>query len=194
MVSELRPDDPSFDFALATWNNRLKIIIEYVEESFPNPGPAMFPAPRIPGALLLALAAFAGTVLSATEASASSADRAELAAPASCAMQLSSDCCCCGLDRSSAGLKKSLHSDEPAGSRLVLSLLEVPHCECRPTEPTAANSKPQSRPTEERPTEAFHDTTLPDVARPTITPVRASLTTGSLPDLPLYLRTARLLI
>jgi len=77
---------------------------------------------------------------------------------------------------------------------LILPAPEVPDCECRPTEPTAANTKPQSRPTEERPTEALHDTTLTDVARPTITLVRASLTTGSLPELPLYLRTARLLI
>ena len=88
----------------------------------------------------------------------------------------------------------ALQSDEHAGSRSILSLPEIPDCECRPAEPTAASTKPQSRPTEERPIEAFHDTTLPEITRPTITPVRATLTTGSRPDLPLYLSNARLLI
>ena len=87
-----------------------------------------------------------------------------------------------------------LQLDEQAGSRLILPAPEVPDCVCRPAEPTAASTKPQSRPTEQRPTEAVHDTTLPEIARPTVAPVRASLTTGSLPDLPLYLTNARLLI
>jgi len=194
MVNELRPDDPNFDFALATWNNRLKIIIEYVEETFPSLGPAMFPAPRILGALLLAVAAFAGMVLSAAAASACSTNKAQLAAPASCAMKPSFHCCCCGPARSSPGLETALQSDERVGPRLILPPPEIPDCECRAAQPTAASTRPQSRPTEERPTEAIHDTTLPEITRPTITPVRASLTTGSLPDLPLYLRTARLLI
>jgi hypothetical protein len=176
------------------WNNRARINLEQVEETLLNAGPAMFRARRIPGTFLLALAACMVTVLSATAASACSTNWAQLAAPASCAMKLSSDCCCCRPVRPSPGLEKALQSDELAGSRLILPPPEVPDCECRPAEPTAASTKPQSRPTEERQTEAFHDTTLTDVARPTITPVRASLTTGSLPDLPLYLRTARLLI
>src|SRR5271157_4868707 len=134
----------------------------------------MFRARRIPGTLLLALAACVVTVLSATAASACSTNRGQLAAPASCAMKLSSDCCCCGPVRSSPGLEKALQSDERAGSRLIRTPAEIPDCECRPAEPTAASTKPQSRPTEKRPTEAFHDTTLPEVARPTITPVRAS--------------------
>ncbi len=165
-----------------------------MKETLLNAGPAMFPTRRIPGTLLLALAACLGMVLSATEASACSTNRAALAPPASCAMNRSSDCCCCGPDRSSLGLETALQSDEHAGSRLILPAPEVPDCECRPAEPTAASTKPQSRPTEERPTEACHDTTLPEIARPTVAPVRASLTTGSLPELTLYLRTARLLI
>src|SRR5271157_642725 len=165
-----------------------------MEETLLNAGPAMFRARRIPGTLLLALAACLVTVLSATEASACSANRVQLAAPASCSMKLSSHCCCCGPARTSPRLDMALQSDEHVGSRSILSLPEIPDCECRPAEPTAASTKPQSRPTEERPTEAFHDTTLPDVARPRITPVRASLRTGSLPDLPLYLTNARLLI
>src|SRR5271157_1411829 len=163
-----------------------------MEETLLNAGPAMFRARRIPGTLLLALAACLVTV--PTAATECSTDRARPAAPASCAMKPSSHCCCCGPVRSSPGLETAPQSDEHVGSRSILSLPEIPDCECRPAEPTAASTKPQSRPPEERPTEAFHDTTLPDVARPTITPVRASLTTGSLPELPLYLRTARLLI
>lgn len=194
MVSELRPDDAKCDFALATWNNRLKIIIEYVEEAFPSPGPAMFQLRRIPGTLLLALVACVGMILSATEASACSRNRAEVAAPTCCARQLPSACGCCGPARSSPRLAMELQSDEQAGSRLIPSLPEVPDCQCRPTEPAAASSKPQSRPTEDRPTEACHGTTLPEIASPTVTPVRTSLTTGSLPDLPLYLTNARLLI
>ena len=147
----------------------------------------MFPARRIPGTLLLALAACLGTVLSATEASACSTNRAEVAAPTCCAKQLPSACGCCGPARSSPRLETALQSDEQAGSRLILPAPEVPDCVCRPAEPTAASTKPQSRPTEQRPTEAVHDTTLPEIARPTVAPVRASLTTGSLPDLPLYL-------
>jgi len=165
-----------------------------MEETLLNAGSAMFRARRIPGTLLLALAACLVKVPSATEASACSANRAELAPPASCAANRSSDCCCCGPDRSSPGLETALPSDEQAGSRLILPAPEVPDCECRPAEPTAASTKPQSRPTEERPTEAVHDTTLPEIARPTVAPVRAGLTTGSLPDSPLYLRTARILI
>jgi len=165
-----------------------------MEETLLNAGPAMFPARRIPGTLLLALAACLGMVLSATEASACSAKGAELAPPAFCARNRSSDCCCCGPDRSSPGLETALQSDEHAGSRLILPAPDVPDCICRPAEPTAASTKPQSRPTEQRPTEAVHDTTLPEIARPTVAPVRASLTTGSLPDLPLYLTNARLLI
>ena len=165
-----------------------------MEETLLNAGPAMFPTRRIPGTLLLALAACLVTVLSATEASACSTNRAELAAPTCCAKQLPSACGCCGPARSSPRLEMALQSDERAGSRLILPAPEVPDCECRPAEPTAASTKPQSRPTEERPTEACHDTTLPEIARPTVAPVRASLTTGSLPELPLYLRTARLLI
>src|SRR5271157_4129911 len=154
----------------------------------------MFPIRRIPGTLLLALAACLVTVLSATEASACSSSRTELAAATCCAKPLPSACGCCGSARTSPRLDMALQSDERAGSRVILSLPEIPHCECRPAEPTAASTKPQSRPTEERPTEACHDTTLPEIARPTVAPVRASLTTGSLPELPLYLRTARLLI
>ncbi|MGA2699898.1 MAG: hypothetical protein ABSH35_02205 [Isosphaeraceae bacterium] len=77
---------------------------------------------------------------------------------------------------------------------MILPAPEIPDCECRAAQPTAASSRPQSRPTEERSTEAIHDTTLPEITRPRITPVRASLRTGSLPDLPLYLTNARLLI
>jgi hypothetical protein len=88
----------------------------------------------------------------------------------------------------------ALQSDEQAGSRLILSLPEVPDCECRPTEPAAASSRPMSRPTEESPTEACHDTMLPEIALPAMSPVRISLTIGCLSDLPVYLRTARLLI
>jgi hypothetical protein len=154
----------------------------------------MFRARRIPGALLLALVACVGTVLSATEASACSTNRVEGAARSCCARRLPAVCCCCGPARSTPRLSKALQSDDQAGSRLILSLPEVPSCECRPTEPAVASSRPQSRPMEERPSEAGHDTTLPEIARPRVTPVRASLTTGSLPELPLYLRTARLLI
>lgn len=157
-----------------------------------NADSAMFPARRIPGNLLLALAACLGTVLPA--ASACSTNRAQLAAQASCAMKLSSDCCCCGPARTSPRLDMALQSDEHAGSRSILSLPEIADCECRPAEPTAASTKPQSRPTEERPSEACHDSTLPEIARPTVTTVPTSLTTSSLPDLPLYLRNARLLI
>src|SRR5208283_998821 len=103
-----------------------------MEETLLNAGPAMFPTRRIPGTLLLALAACLGMVLSATEASACSTNRAALAPPASCAMNRSSDCCCCGPDRSSLGLETALQSDEHAGSRLILPAPEVPDCECRP--------------------------------------------------------------
>src|SRR5271157_2140734 len=90
----------------------------------------MFQARRIPGTLLLALAACLVTVLSATAASACSTDRARPAAPASCAMKPSSHCCCCGPARSSPGLETALQSDEQAGSRLVVPPPEVPDCEC----------------------------------------------------------------
>jgi hypothetical protein len=165
-----------------------------MEETLLNAGPAMFRARLIPGTLLLALAACLVTVLSATEASACSTNKTKLSAPTCCAKQLPSACGCCGPVHSSPRPDMALQSDDHAGSRLILSLPEVPDCECRPAEPTAASTKPQSRPTEERPTEAVHDTTLPEIARPTVAPVRASPTTGSLPDLPLYLRNARLLI
>src|SRR5208337_5134360 len=129
----------------------------------------MFRSRRILGTLLLALAAFWGTVLSATEASACSTNRAEVAAPTCCAKQLPSTCGCCGSARSSPGLETALQSDEQAGSRLILPAPEVPDCVCRPADPTAASTKPQSRPTEQRPTEACHDTTLPETTRPSIT-------------------------
>src|SRR5208337_1669555 len=120
----------------------------------------MFRPRRIPGTLLLALAACLVTGLSATEASACSTNKAQLAAPASCAMKPSSDCCCCRPVRSLPGLEVAPQSDERAGPRLVVPPPEVPDCECRAAQPTAASSRPQSRPTEERPTGAFHDATL----------------------------------
>jgi len=194
VVSKLRQEDPDSDFAIATWNNRARMNVSQVEETLLNAGPAMFRARHIPGTLLLALAACLVTVPSATAASACSKNRARPAAPTSCAMKPSSHCCCCGPARSSPGLATAPQSDERVGPRLILPPPEVPDCECRAAQPTAASSRPQSRPTEERPTGAFHDATLSETTRPTITPVRASLTTGSLPELALYLRTARLLI
>src|SRR5271157_6352847 len=101
----------------------------------------MFRDRRIPGTLLLALAACLVTVPSATAASACSTDRARPAAPASCAMKPSSHCGCCGPARSSPGLETALQSDEQAGSRLILPAPEVPDCVCRPAEPAAASSK-----------------------------------------------------
>ncbi len=187
-------DDPNSDFAIATWNNRARMDVLQVVETLRSAGPAMIRARRIPGSLPLALAACLVTVLSATEASATSTNKARPSAATSCAMKPSANCCCCGPVRSAPGLETALQSDERAGPRLIFPAPEVPGCECRPTEPTAASTKPQSRPTEERPTEAAHDTTLPEIARPTVAPVRASLTTGSLLDSPLYLRTARILI
>jgi hypothetical protein len=154
----------------------------------------MFQLPRMPAISLLALAACAGMVLPASEASACSTTKTRRVAPTCCAGQTPSACDCCGPARTSHSHGLASEAGPRVGSRLILSLPEVPDCECRPTEPTAASSKPESRPTEERPTEACHDATLAEIARPTVTPVRASLTTGSLPDLPLYLRNARLLI
>src|SRR5271165_6049848 len=158
--------------------------VSQMVETLLNAGPAMARVRRIPGILLLALAACLVTVPAAT----CSPRRAKPGAPAACAMNPSADCCCCSPVRSSPGREAALQSDERAGPRLIFPSPVAPGCECRPTESTAASPKPQSRPTDERQTEAFHDKTLTEGARPTITPVRASLTTGSLPDLPLYLR------
>jgi len=193
-VSVPGQDDPNSDFAIATWNNRARMNVSQVVETLRSAGPAMIRARRIPGTLPLALAACLVTVLSATEASAFSTNKARPGAATSCAMKPSANCCCCGPVRSAPGLETALQSDERAGPRLIFPASEVPGCECRPTEPTAGNSKSQSRPIEERPTGELHDATLSKTTRPAITPVQARQTTGSLPDLPLYLRTARILI
>jgi hypothetical protein len=169
-----------------TWSGR--------KENSVNRGHVMFQLPRMPAISLLAIAACAGIVLAASEASACSTTKTRSDAPTCCVGQLPSACGCCGPARTSLRHEKTLQTNQQPGSGLALSLPEVPDCECRPTEPTAASSKPESRPTEERPTEACHDATLAEIARPTLTPVRRGFAAGSLSDLPLYLRTARLLI
>jgi hypothetical protein len=190
--SGVRGPYPRFPLALA--NHWVRIIVERCGRDRSNDGPLMVQSLRIPGILGVALAALAGTVLSANDASACSPKKAGIAAPKCCAGARASSCGCCGRVSTSSEHGLASQSGRRAELRLILSLPESRPCDCRPTEPAPASSKHESRPTEGRPTEACLDAPLPGVTRPTLTLVSESFHVGSPPHLPLYLRTARLLI
>jgi hypothetical protein len=141
----------------------------------------------------IALAAVAGVLSVSGTASACSAGAAGKATSSCCTARPDTACGCCGeaVDVPSPAVGTRVDSHHEAGSRVI----PAGRCVCRPERPPVPAGAPQSRPAE-RPSERLFDGAITvDAAPASAARLRSSplSPSGSTPDAPVYLRTARLL-
>jgi hypothetical protein len=153
----------------------------------------MFPIRSTTSHLLLALA-LAGFVVPAAEARACDSGMDSAAAPKCCAKKRSTSCGCCVPAPALSTQNLALTTPVQAGSSSSLSLPETTGCECRPTDSAPASSKSESRSTSERQSKSLQDEPDPVCTHLTVAPVARDGGIPIPPRIPLYLRTARLLI
>ncbi len=144
---------------------------------------------------MFALAAIAGMLTMAPEASASTSSGKLVSPKSCCAVPTPSACCCCPAEAVKATSPKVAAVETVAVGNLVTA--PASSCDCRSDEPTAPASKHESSSieTEQRPVRSSADLSeMSFDVRPASTFARFILPNGSPPRSPLYLLTSHLLI
>lgn len=151
---------------------------------------AAFPGSRT---LWVALAAIAGILSLAGDASACRVSDAAPAGRSCCVGRSPADCCCKG---PVAAPERTATAPAPIGASRPSLGIPSPGCECRPGEPTAPTDRPAQRVHDDRPDAGrAYDLAPGFVPVPGLPPASRPIEpTASPPKAPIYLRTARLLI
>jgi hypothetical protein len=148
----------------------------------------------VSGLLTVAAMVLGGSVLSANEALACTQDRGKPGRPPCCAGKQTVNCDCCSPLRLPVSDAPSRVATLVSHSERLLSLAQASCCICEPAAPAPAHSKHGTRPGVKRPSEAHSQAICPEVSSLSTLHASLGVLTPLTSDLPLYLRTARILI
>jgi hypothetical protein len=156
--------------------------------------PAMCRLRRTFPTLAVAFVALGASGLIATEASACSQDGGNRGRPACCAKNPSESCGCCDPIAAATSNRPMLGPAAVSHPNAQVLPAQASRCECEPAAPVPAHSKQESGSQLQRIAKSIHYLSPFPVSCISVTPYVTRSSSGKFAGLPLYLRTARLLI